>query len=296
MYKPDEVDKWGNIWKWDPNQYTFQDSFNNITGYGVASLGTSSNPVISRNDNSQWIYNARNKLWQNLSNPSMQPQPEFPGHPKAKKVSESTSVNPFTVNDEKWSRIAIQRLGKQRGKVGFGNARSVRILFDRIRQRQASRLAKLKSLGFTPDIMLFERDDLLGPRADRASLQSSEAYHELLAMEGLQSVKDKVENFLELVMQNAQREEDGKKMIEVSLNYVFLGNPGKKVYTCNLASSFTHTLPSLTIDISITSLITHTPLIYYSNSLQRLHCIIIHPLLTTQTPFSAFTASISTLY
>jgi hypothetical protein len=231
MHKADEKDKWGNIWKWNSNQFTFEDSYNNITGYGVADLGTTSNPVISRNDNSQWIYNNRNKLWQNLSNPSMQHQTEFPGHLKAFNASEPTLMEPFIVSDEKWSRIAIQRLGKQRGKVGFGNARSVRILFDRIRQRQASRLAKLKSLGFTPDIMLFERDDLLGPRADRTSLQASEAYHELLAMEGLQSVKDKVENFLELVMQNAQREEDGKKMIEVSLNYVFLGNPGKTL--CN---------------------------------------------------------------
>lgn len=234
MHKTDEKDKWGNIWKWNSNQFTFEDSYNNITGYGVDNLGTTTNPVISRNDNSQWIYNNRNKLWQNLSIPSMQHQTEFPGHPKADKASEPIPVEPFIVIDEKWSRIAIQRLGKQRGKVGFGNARSVRILFDRIRQRQASRLAKLKRLGFTPDIMLFERVDLLGPRADRTSLQASEAYHELLAMEGLQSVKDKVENFLELVMQNAQREEDEKKMIEVSLNYVFLGNPGKTLYNTSL--------------------------------------------------------------
>jgi len=48
----------------------------------------------------------------------------------------------------------------------------------------------------------------------------------LMALEGLESVKESVNDLLELVMQNADREERNEKMLEVVLNRVFLGNPG----------------------------------------------------------------------
>ena len=74
--------------------------------------------------------------------------------------------------------------------------------------------------------MEFTRDDLLGPRGDRAAIDASQAYKQLMAMEGLSMVKQEINKMLEMVMLNAAREEDEKKLIQVPLNRVFLGNPG----------------------------------------------------------------------
>ena len=70
---------------------------------------------------------------------------------------------------------------------------------------------------------------MLGPRANRAALLSSQAYKDLQAMEGLSLVKAEIDKFLDLVMQNADREEEEKMTLDVSMNYVFLGNPGKLI-------------------------------------------------------------------
>jgi hypothetical protein len=53
--------------------------------------------------------------------------------------------------------------------------------------------------------MEFQRDDILGPRADRATVDNSIAYHELMAMEGLIEVKQEINKLLDMVMQNALR-------------------------------------------------------------------------------------------
>lgn len=226
----DQLDKWGNLWTWNSSQSTWEDKYDNITGIGPDYLGHASNPLVSRKDNSMWIFSTSSQRWKNITSPNIPSQKAYPGHPPTELPPPAAppilSLKPFRVSDEKWTKIAINRLGKMRGKVGFGNARSVRVLFDKVRQRQASRLAELRSLGFRPDVMEFQRGDLLGPRADRQSLESSIAYRSLMAMEGLASVKAEIDKFLELVMQNAEREEAEKKMIDVSLNYVFLGNPG----------------------------------------------------------------------
>ena len=71
--------------------------------------------------------------------------------------------------------------------------------------------------------MQFTRDDLLGPRADRSKLEASVAWQELRAMEGLEEVKQAVSELVELVLQNADREEQEKPMLQVALNRIFLG-------------------------------------------------------------------------
>jgi len=81
------------------------------------------------------------------------------------------------VTDIKWIRVAVRRLGRSRGKVGFGNARAVRILFEQAHARQATRISNerrlqgksLKSL----KLMEFTRDDLLGPKPNAQSLKQS---------------------------------------------------------------------------------------------------------------------------
>eukprot|EP01041_Mallomonas_annulata_P014073 gene14073-29952_t len=45
-------------------------------------------------------------------------------------------------------------------------------------------------------------------------------------MEGLKEVKQSVRNILDLVIANAQREKDEVPLFAVTLNRIFLGNPG----------------------------------------------------------------------
>lgn len=57
---------------------------------------------------------------------------------------------------ERWAKVAIARLGRQRGLPGFGNARAVRVLFEKVMERQAGRLS---SIGDNDD----DGDDELDP-------------------------------------------------------------------------------------------------------------------------------------
>lgn len=66
----------------------------------------------------------------------------------------------------------------------------------------------------------------LGPKATREALESCIAWKELQQMEGLKEVKNAIRSLVELVITNADREEEEKKPLEVALNQIFLGNPG----------------------------------------------------------------------
>jgi SpoVK/Ycf46/Vps4 family AAA+-type ATPase len=45
-------------------------------------------------------------------------------------------------------------------------------------------------------------------------------------MEGLSEVKESVRQLLEVVIQNADRDDDEKPLLHVALNRIFVGNPG----------------------------------------------------------------------
>lgn len=70
------------------------------------------------------------------------------------------------------------------------------------------------------------RDDILGPAPPSSLEQSSQAYKKLMAMIGLQEVKDSVHSLFDLVRLNLQLEEEEKEPRNVTLNRLFLGNPG----------------------------------------------------------------------
>ena len=220
--KPDETDQWGNRWVWDKATSTFEDPYGNVTGYGAANLGSADNPLVSRSDNTMWCYDAQRTVWYDQNN-TARTSTYYPNKPPP--VQPMRRVK-FTVSDAKWSRIAIRRLGKGRGRLGFGNARAVRNLFETTRNRQAARIEQERKHRRSPNIFLFERNDLLGPRADMDSLKRSRAYQTLLAMEGLKEVKAAVEQLLTLVQQNAVREDAEQPMLDIALNRVFVGNPG----------------------------------------------------------------------
>ncbi|KAF5346146.1 hypothetical protein D9758_009987 [Tetrapyrgos nigripes] len=124
-----------------------------------------------------------------------------------------------------YGRIAIKRLGRGRGENGFGNARALENLLARIWQRQTARIASEKRTGHRPDPFLLVKEDLIGPEPSQAILQSTN-WKELQGMIGLTSVKQSVQNLLDMVIRNYQRELAEQEPLAVSLNRVFIGSPG----------------------------------------------------------------------
>ena len=124
-----------------------------------------------------------------------------------------------------YGRVAIRRLGRRRGAPGFGNARDLRILFSKIKERQAVRLTKDRKDGLRVDDFLMLKEDLIGPDPTVA-LKESKAWRELQSLIGLKSVKESVESFFELVEENYKRELLEKEPMDMSLNRVYLGSPG----------------------------------------------------------------------
>ena len=127
--------------------------------------------------------------------------------------------------DGLYMRITVRRLGRGRGRDGFGNARALENMFAQIRERQSSRLTRQRKEGLSPDDYYITKEDLIGPDPSKAIL-ICDAWTQLQQLTGLKSVKDSVSILLDLVKTNYERELDEKKLIDVSLNRVFLGSPG----------------------------------------------------------------------
>lgn len=134
-------------------------------------------------------------------------------------------------DDEKWAKVAIARLGRRRGSRGFGNARAVRVLFDKVLERQANRLSTISGSGGgdyedDEDLDPYElrKSDLLGVPV--SSIEESKDWRTLRDMIGLNSVKKAVLALVEVVETNRVLEEAGKPPRELALNRCMLGNPG----------------------------------------------------------------------
>lgn len=141
---------------------------------------------------------------------------------------------------ERWAKVAIARLGRRRGTRGFGNARAVRVLFDRVLQRQTDRLSCASGDGddnnngdneenhYDLDPFVLTKPDLLGVTV--AELDDSASWRELKDMIGLGKVKDSVKALAEVVKTNVVLEEDEKPPRAIALNRCMLGNPGTGKY------------------------------------------------------------------
>jgi SpoVK/Ycf46/Vps4 family AAA+-type ATPase len=216
------VDSFGNTWTFKgPGDWA--DELGNTTGYGVTDLGSTYNPIVS-GDGNAWTFDSRAKVWVSKKGDKRQ---EYPGKPIAPKAAgpRKPRETPFTCQDENHALMAMARLGRQRGRTGFGNARAVNTFFDRTKGRLADRVHRSRSAN-PVNIHMFTRDDLLGPRPTMENLKGSKAYKELQAMEGLVPVKTSIDSIIRLVVANATREEQGKPLLNVTLNRIFLGNPG----------------------------------------------------------------------
>ena len=122
-------------------------------------------------------------------------------------------------------RIMARRVGKGRGREGFGNARAVQNMFQRITDRQAERLRHERMKGMTPDDFQFVKEDIIGPEP-AAALKHSEAWDKLNALIGLETVKESVTVIINRMQRNYERELEEKPLIECSLNRVLSGSPG----------------------------------------------------------------------
>ncbi|KAJ6619746.1 P-loop containing nucleoside triphosphate hydrolase protein [Mycena sp. CBHHK59/15] len=125
-----------------------------------------------------------------------------------------------------YARIAVRRLGRGRGRDGFGNARALHNLFAKIHERQAARVQKERKEGWRQsDDFLLTKEDLIGPDPSLASVDS-EAWKKLQSLIGLDLVKETVRSLMDRLVSNYKRELEEKKPVETSLNRVFLGSPG----------------------------------------------------------------------
>jgi hypothetical protein len=127
--------------------------------------------------------------------------------------------------DGLFARIVARRVGRGRGREGFGNAREMENTLSKIASRQAVRLAQDRLARKKPDDFFFTSADLLGPEPTEA-LNNSKAWKELQSLIGLSAVKKAVQALFGTVQYNYQRELDEAPLVEYSLNKVFLGSPG----------------------------------------------------------------------
>lgn len=124
-----------------------------------------------------------------------------------------------------YCRIVARRVGRGRGREGFGNARTIENTLATICKRQAARLRRERRKVKQTDDMLFTKEDLIGPEPSDA-LAKSEAWQKIQKLIGLKAVKEAVKSLMDSVKQNYLRELDEQPPIEYSLNRVFLGSPG----------------------------------------------------------------------
>ncbi|KAG0645114.1 NFX1-type zinc finger-containing 1 [Hyphodiscus hymeniophilus] len=124
-----------------------------------------------------------------------------------------------------FARIVARRVGRGRGREGFGNAREMENTLSKIASRQAVRISKDRRAGESPDDFLFTSADLLGPEPIEA-LNNSKAWKQLQDLIGLSAVKKQVLALFGTIQFNYQRELDEAPLVEYSLNKVFLGSPG----------------------------------------------------------------------
>jgi hypothetical protein len=119
----------------------------------------------------------------------------------------------------------VRRLGRGRGREGFGNARALQNMFVKVSERQAERLSQEGKKGMQPDPLLLLKEDLIGPDPSEA-INEIAAWEELQALTGLEVVKESIRNQIHLLGINYQRELQEKNPIQTSFNRVFLGSPG----------------------------------------------------------------------
>lgn len=124
-----------------------------------------------------------------------------------------------------FARIVSRKVGRGRGREGFGNARAIENTLAIIEKRQAKRIRQERRAGTKPSDLSLLQEDLIGPEPS-GILNSNTSWQGLLAMIGLKSVKESLQALFSSIELNYHRELEEKPMIEFNLNRVFVGSPG----------------------------------------------------------------------
>ncbi|KAL7627407.1 hypothetical protein AAE478_001600 [Parahypoxylon ruwenzoriense] len=124
-----------------------------------------------------------------------------------------------------YMRVVARRIGRGRGREGFGNAREVQNVLSILLGRQASRLQQERRQGKVPDDLLLRKIDLVGPEPS-VEFSHNKDWLKLQSMIGLNSVKQSVMVLVNRLQTNYEREMREEPTVECSLNKVFVGNPG----------------------------------------------------------------------
>ncbi|KAI5776929.1 P-loop containing nucleoside triphosphate hydrolase protein [Geopyxis carbonaria] len=127
--------------------------------------------------------------------------------------------------DGLYMRVAIRRLSLTRGVRGFGNARAVENLLETISNRQARRLTREDKEDIKLDYFCFTKEDLIGVDPIKV-MAESKAWAELQTLIGLEKVKSTVQSMFDMLATNYRRELAEYRPLILSLNKVFVGNPG----------------------------------------------------------------------
>lgn len=124
------------------------------------------------------------------------------------------------------ARVMARTLMKGVGKKDFGNGRLCEKCLESCIVKQKDRLARLlaeKIPVSDDDYRVLTRGDTIG---ERPNLQDSPYMAELMGMVGLDSVKQRMNEMMQLQLINHDRKMQGEPPIDISLHRVFLGSAG----------------------------------------------------------------------
>lgn len=119
------------------------------------------------------------------------------------------------------TRVAARRVVRGRGQKGFGNARTVRKLFD-----AAVSEAKHRYRDGVPTLIV---EDVIGKEPTEENIpELKRTMDQLRAMTGLARVKECIQELVDMARSNYKNEQANQidAITDVPLNRLFLGNPG----------------------------------------------------------------------
>ncbi|KAI1204096.1 ATPases of the AAA+ class [Annulohypoxylon truncatum] len=142
----------------------------------------------------------------------------------SKKFNGTVTFEGFAINGVP-TKVLVNRMAKNRGTHGFGNACLIENVILGIIKRQYIRLLEESETCGNVETRVLTQEDLLG-RPPSQTLEHHEAWKKLEAMVGLKSVKTAVKSLILQLQWNYNRELAELPPVKTSLNRIFLGNPG----------------------------------------------------------------------